>query len=166
MYRIKINDKKSVEVDLDGGAISVDGIKLEIDIHSEGQEFANIILNNKSYNVSLVDIDRVDKTCAVKVNGRLYNLQVQDKFDQLLQQMGLDTNNKIKVAELNAPMPGLVLSLNVKELDTVAKGDSLLILEAMKMENVLKSPRDGVIKKIFVKQGNKVEKNQPLLSFE
>ena len=166
MYRIKINDKRSVEVDLDGGAISVDGTKLEIDIHAEGQEFANVILDNKSYNVSLVDIDRVEKTCAVKVNGRLYKLQVQDKFDQLLQQMGLDTNNKTKVAELKAPMPGLVLSLNVKELDTVAKGDSLLILEAMKMENVLKSPRDGIIKKILVRQGDKVEKNQSLLSFE
>ena len=62
-------------------------------------------------------------------------------------------------------MPGLVLSVLVTEGDEVKKGDNLLVLEAMKMENMIKSPTDGIIKKIEIKQGNKVEKNELLISF-
>ena len=71
-----------------------------------------------------------------------------------------------KVSDLKAPMPGLVLSIDVEVGKEVKKGDALLILEAMKMENVIKSPTDGVIKSIAVKTSQAVEKNQLLLNFE
>jgi biotin carboxyl carrier protein len=70
-----------------------------------------------------------------------------------------------KILQIKAPMPGLVLSVLVTEGDEVKKGDNLLVLEAMKMENMIKSPTDGIIKKIEIKQGNKVEKNELLISF-
>jgi len=63
-------------------------------------------------------------------------------------------------------MPGLVRQVYVKEGDLITKGDSLIILEAMKMENVLKSPLDGIVSELFVKPGESVEKNQILLSFK
>jgi biotin carboxyl carrier protein len=63
-------------------------------------------------------------------------------------------------------MPGLVLDVRVKEGDEVKKGDPLLVLEAMKMENILKSPAHAKIKKINVNKGQAVEKNQVLVSFE
>ena len=62
-------------------------------------------------------------------------------------------------------MPGLIIDLKVKTGDTVKAGDSLLILEAMKMENMLKSPGDGVVKNVKVKKGDAVEKNQVLIEF-
>jgi len=62
-------------------------------------------------------------------------------------------------------MPGLILGISVTIGDTVSKGDTLLILEAMKMENSIKSPTDGVIKNIAVKKGETVEKNQVILNF-
>ena len=62
-------------------------------------------------------------------------------------------------------MPGLVLGISINAGEKVTKGDTLLILEAMKMENVIKSPTDGVIKSIAVKKGETVEKNQVILNF-
>lgn len=68
--------------------------------------------------------------------------------------------------ELTAPMPGQVRAVNVGEGDTVTKGQTLLLLEAMKMEIKVQAPGDGVIKKLFVKQGQTVEREQPLVEIE
>jgi len=62
-------------------------------------------------------------------------------------------------------MPGLIIDLKIKAGDTVKSGDQLLILEAMKMENIIKSPGDGIVKFIKVKKGDSVEKGQVLLEF-
>ena len=62
-------------------------------------------------------------------------------------------------------MPGLVLDIRVVEGDAVKKGDPILVLEAMKMENIIKSPTDGIVKKINVKKGVAVEKSQVLIHF-
>ena len=87
-------------------------------------------------------------------------------MDLLLESMGLDQVKSKKINEIKAPMPGLVLRSIVAVGDTVAKGDSLLVLEAMKMENVIKSPGEGTIAKILVEKGQAVEKNQVLLIFQ
>jgi biotin carboxyl carrier protein len=80
--------------------------------------------------------------------------------------MGLSTNITFQIKEIKAPMPGLVLDLEVEPGQTVSQGDVLLILEAMKMENVLKSPGDGIVKSIAVKKGDAVEKGQILIEME
>jgi biotin carboxyl carrier protein len=76
-------------------------------------------------------------------------------------------NNTInsQIKEVKAPMPGLIFEIKVQEGDEVKKGDTLVILEAMKMENILKSPGDGIIKEIRIKKGDSVEKNQVLIQF-
>jgi biotin carboxyl carrier protein len=70
-----------------------------------------------------------------------------------------------KVSDIKAPMPGLIVAIKVEEGQTVAKGDPIMILEAMKMENILKSPGDGVVKAIKVKLRDNVEKGQVLIQF-
>ena len=69
-------------------------------------------------------------------------------------------------SELVAPMPGLVRSVNVVEAETVKKGQTLLVLEAMKMEIRIQAPKDGVVKKLLVKQGQTVEREQVLIEIE
>jgi len=88
---------------------------------------------------------------------------LKDKYDELLQQLGMDKMFAQKVNDLKAPMPGLVLDILVSEGQAIQKGDSLLILEAMKMENNLKATNDAVVKKIKVLKGDKVEKNTVLI---
>lgn len=166
MFKIKVNNKNVFDIDIAEQQLSLDGTKIQLDIRELNNGFWSVIYNNKSHNVELVEIDKIEKNCKIKVNGHLYHLNVEDKYDQLLQQLGMDNLAITKVAEVKAPMPGLVLALKVKENDEVLKGDSLLILEAMKMENILKSPIDGIIKKIVVEEGNKVEKNQVLVIFK
>lgn len=125
----------------------------------------HIIKDNKSYSAELVEADYKAKTFTLKINGNLHILSVKDRFDLLLDQMGMSNVNASKLNEIKAPMPGLILDIKVQPGDTVQKGDPILILEAMKMENILKSPGDGVVKAIKVNVKDNVEKGQVLLEF-
>jgi biotin carboxyl carrier protein len=69
-------------------------------------------------------------------------------------------------SDLTAPMPGLVRSVNVVEGETVTKGQTLMVLEAMKMEIRIQAKNDGVVKRLFVKQGQTVEREQVLIEIE
>jgi len=69
-------------------------------------------------------------------------------------------------AGLVAPMPGLVRSVNIAEGEAVMKSQTLLVLEAMKMEIRIQAPRDGIVKKLLVKQGQTVEREQVLIEIE
>lgn len=106
-----------------------------------------------------------DKKLFVKINNSPYTLDIKDKYDELLHNLGLDNLASKKVNDIKAPMPGMVLNILVAEGQEVKKGDALIVLEAMKMENILKSPTDGTIKKIAIKKGVAVEKNQILIQF-
>ena len=78
----------------------------------------------------------------------------------------MESMTKVEIKELKSPMPGLVIKIDIKPGDSVAKGDPLMILEAMKMENQIKSKGDGVIAEILVNEGQAVEKNELLIRFE
>jgi biotin carboxyl carrier protein len=166
MLKVKVNNKKEHMVVFDtttGGTINE--VPFQWDILEVKNGSFHIIKNSKSYTVEVVKADYSEKSFLVSVNGHKYQLQVKDKFDELLKSLGLDSLNSSKVNEIKAPMPGLVLDVRVSEGHTVQKGDPIIVLEAMKMENIIKSPTDGVIKKINVKKGIAVEKNQVLINF-
>jgi len=126
----------------------------------------NVIQGNKSYNAEVVAADKEAKEFTIKVNNHDYQLKVEDRFDLLLHQLGMDNMANAGFTELKAPMPGLVLKLAVEAGQEIKKDDPLVVLEAMKMENVLKSPADAVVKGIAVEVGQAVEKNQLLIEFE
>ncbi len=125
----------------------------------------HIIDNNRSYTARLVRTDWENKTIVLRINGQDYEVLLKDKMDLLLESMGIGTKNTTKADVLKAQMPGLILSIPVAVGDTVVKGQTLLILEAMKMENVLTAPHDGLIQSIEVTKGQAVEKNAVLIKF-
>jgi biotin carboxyl carrier protein len=84
----------------------------------------------------------------------------------MIEKMGLNTLHSKKLSVMEAPMPGLVTSIKVAPGDHVTKGTTLLILEAMKMENVIAAPHEATIKEIKVKVGQAVERGFPLVEFE
>ena len=87
-------------------------------------------------------------------------------MEKLLKDLGMASQLTKKLEVLKAPMPGLIHKISVSAGDTVQKGEPLLILEAMKMENLIKSPGDGTIKEVVAAVGNSVEKNAVLIRFE
>jgi biotin carboxyl carrier protein len=125
----------------------------------------HIIYNNKSYRAEIVKSDVATKTFVIKVNGVVQTVALKDKFDLLLEKMGMTSANTSKINNIKAPMPGLIIDLKIKPGDTVNAGDALLILEAMKMENVLKAPGPGTVKSLRIKKGDSVEKGQILIEF-
>ena len=166
MLEVSVNNKHKyvVEKNADDSMI-VNGDVIQADISETSASGWHIINNLQSYNVELIDLDHVLKTAQIRVNNNIYTVSAKDRFDLLLDEMGLSNINSAKISDLKAPMPGLVLRIFVKEGDSVNKGDNLMILEAMKMENIIKAPADAVVKTVKIQPGDKVEKAQILLLF-
>tara|TARA_R110000868_G_scaffold164888_1_gene397843 strand:- start:488 stop:1018 length:531 start_codon:yes stop_codon:yes gene_type:complete len=165
--KVEIENGNSYSIDqLTGSSAEMNGLSVNWDqIEVKSGKF-HILRNRKSYSVEVVGADESKKTFDLKVNNNIYTAKVEDRFDLLLQQLGMDNLTSNVAKELKAPMPGLVLKIEVKVGQSVKEGEALVVLEAMKMENVLKSPADVVVKSITVTEGNAVEKNQVLIEFE
>ncbi|HTK18576.1 MAG TPA: biotin/lipoyl-containing protein [Mucilaginibacter sp.] len=166
MYKLKINDKTEYKVEKGRDKLLINDKEINADIQQLNEVSYHIINDLKSYNVEVVSFDKAAKSAQIKVNGNLYTVTAQDQFDILLDQLGMSAMNANKVSDIKAPMPGLVLKLLVTEGAEVKKGDNLFVLEAMKMENIIKSPADVTVKSVKIKPGDKVEKGQVLLLFQ
>jgi acetyl/propionyl-CoA carboxylase alpha subunit len=165
MYKVKVG-KKELFVAIEGQVKKIDNQPFNADIIGVNKDIYHILNNNKSHVAEIIEANREEKTFLIKVNNHEYSISIKDQYDELLHEMGFDAAQAKKGGDIKAPMPGLVLSVNVAPGQQIKTGDPLVILEAMKMENVLKANRDGVVKKIFVLKGDKVEKNQVMVSFE
>lgn len=138
----------------------------EIDIHPLGEGRFHILKNNKSFNAEVVSTDFANKKLSILINGNPYEVKISDEYDALVKQLGLTVSSGQKVKEIKAPMPGLVLDVMAAVGQEVVKGDALLILEAMKMENVIKAQGDGVVKEVSVGKGETVDKGAILVEME
>jgi len=166
MFKIKVNSKFDHEVELKSNTLTLDGSEFLADTVKLDANNYHILHEQKSYNVEIVSLDITEKIATIKVNGNIYQLKAKDQFDALLEQLGMANLNSNKISDIKAPMPGLVLKVLVSEGDEVKKGDNLFVLEAMKMENIIKAPADAVIKTIKIQPTDKVEKGQLLILFK
>ena len=164
MYSAHVNGQVFEIISSDNGFI-VNGKAVHWDMASIQDGYFHILLDNRSYRAEVVEMDSQRKRFVMKINGTLYPVTLKDKFDLLLEKMGMNANAGARVNHVRAPMPGLIIQLKVKDGDTVKAGDTLLILEAMKMENIIKAPGDATVKSVKVKMGDGVEKNQVLIEF-
>ncbi|MGM9847186.1 MAG: biotin/lipoyl-containing protein [Muribaculaceae bacterium] len=136
-------------------------------------------INGNTYNVSIGDID--DNVAQVEVNGVPYKVELEKA--QAVKVVSAprpsaaprtESGNKViskpsvsgGANSVKAPLPGVVLSVQVKEGDTVKAADTVIVLEAMKMENAIHAGRDGKIKTINVKQGDSVLQDDVLIVIE
>lgn len=126
----------------------------------------SILYKNKSYRAECTALDKTLKTALIEVNGRQYRVEIKEPIDRLLKEMGLNERVNRKINQIKAPMPGMVLKIMVEPGQQLQKDDPLLVLEAMKMENIFKTPEAAIVKEIKVKEQTAVEKGQVLIIME
>ena len=159
MKYVTIIDDQNYEIEIDNdGAILVNGELRDVDFLNLGGSLYSIITENKSLE-AVIDDD--EGKIAVMMGGQLFETQVLDERAMLLVQRrgGL----KITSGEVNAPMPGLIVIVTVEVGQTLAQGDTVVILESMKMQNELKTPVAGVVTAIHVEASQAVDKGDILV---
>jgi biotin carboxyl carrier protein len=162
---MKVNLNKSTEYTLqrEGNQLLLNDQPAAYDLKEIKPGSYHLLYKGQSFEIEVLQSSIVEKKHQFTINGKKVEAELSDKFDALLKELGMDAGSAQKVGDLKAPMPGLVVDIPVKEGDVVKKGDTLVILEAMKMENALKAVGDAVVKKINVKKGQAVEKNTLLV---
>ena len=126
----------------------------------------HILTDKVSYQATIPKVGKNPKTGTVHINSKRFQFEIKDQYDQLVDSMGLNVVNTVKLKNIIAPMPGLILDIMVSVGDEVNEGDSILILEAMKMENVIKADGSGIVTSISNKIGETVEKGQLIIEIE
>jgi len=126
----------------------------------------HILDHNKAIEAVLIHKDFDTKNYTLQINSNIYQVRIDNSLDQLIKELGFSVGSSKKLNDIKAPMPGIIIGIEVKEGDKIKEGDTLLILEAMKMENAILSSRDATVKSILVKNGDTVEKNKLLIELE
>jgi biotin carboxyl carrier protein len=158
MYKIKVNATDTFELSIDA-LETLDSVETSLDRY-------HILQDTTSIKAKVLNSDFNLKAYKIKVNNNIYNVNIHDMLDQQIEALGFEIGATKQINDIKAPMPGLILEITVKVGDSVKENDTLLILEAMKMENVIHSPREGIIKSIEVKERETVDKNELLIECE
>jgi acetyl/propionyl-CoA carboxylase alpha subunit len=147
---------------LDERHVSLDGTIYEVDFESVSEQpVYSLLLDGKSYEAYVYP---GDEGWQVLLHGTQYLVKVEDEREKRLRAAAGGRVAERGEFHLRAPMPGLVVAVLVNEGQQVEKGDVLVILESMKMQNELKAPRAGTVARLRVKPGDSVEQKQTLLS--
>ncbi len=164
MFSVIIQDS-TYSVEKNAGETRVNEQIITWDLKWIGDRKIHLIQGSRSLEAELLAVDLEAKTLQIRLGHKTTTILLKDRFDLLLAEMGMNAAGSGSLKEIKAPMPGLILDLKVAPGDVVKKGDVVLILEAMKMENSIKSPGDGVVKEVKVSLKQSVEKNQVLIQF-
>ncbi|MBK9212453.1 MAG: biotin/lipoyl-binding protein [Saprospiraceae bacterium] len=122
----------------------------------------HILENGVSRLIEVVEEDFANKRLILRMQGKTFPIHISDQYDELISIVAKSQSGGNKDLNIKAPMPGIVVKIMVEKDAVVEKGDTLLIIEAMKMENAIKSPIAGSVKEINVLSGQKIEKGQVL----
>ena len=148
----------------------VDGLEIEsrsgADILWKSRDFFELIYKGQSFKGEIVKRDIENKKLTLKLNHRVFEIQKKFELDALIAKLGLDKVKVKQLKELESPMPGRILSVQVKAGDHVKVGDPILSLEAMKMENILRAERKGTVSKINAAPGDSLAVDEVIMEFE
>ena len=157
-YRVQVDNNE--EISIDSSQTS------NLDYVQTSPYRYHFLIETQGYNVEVLTLNPIAKSLVLIVNGRRHSVIIRDEMDLLLDRLGFSKEINRFVDKLESPMTGLVLSVDVETGEEVNEGDRLIILEAMKMENIIKSPVTGIIKEILVTTGQNIDKGQVLIRFE
>ena len=126
----------------------------------------HVLDKNSAFDVEIIHSNFLNKTITLSINGNIYDVKLEDEYDQQIKKMGLLAVTTQKLNEVKAPMPGLIVDVLVEVGQEVIEGTPLLVLSAMKMENVILAQGEGVIKSVEVKKDDAVEKGKLIIEME
>ena len=126
----------------------------------------HLLHKQKSFRATVIESDFNDKTYKIRINSNTYEVKIKTLLDDLIKTIGYTTGSAKIINSISAPMPGIIIGVNIKKDQKVKEGDTLLILEAMKMENAILCPKDAAIKEVLVSTGETVDKNKLLITFD
>ncbi len=163
-YFAKVSAK---EIQIEIGE-SDNGLFLIVNGKSRHTEFARVgsdnlfslIVENRSHQLFF---EETDNGHWVSVDGHKFLVELEDEKTRLIRRLIKSDDKPQGLTEIKAPMPGLIINLFVKENQPVKKGDGLVIIEAMKMENEIQANVDGTVKKILVNEGDSIDKGAVLI---
>jgi len=163
-YYAKLSDKEHViEIDNNEAGISVflDGNHQRVELQRIGESnLYSLIADNKSHQLF---IEKKQDGYLISINGHKYRVTIEDEKSRLLRSLIKTDAAQHGPIEVKSPMPGLIVRINVAEGQEIQKDDSLVIIEAMKMENEIRANSNGVVKKLLIKEGDSVDKGAALM---
>ncbi|MEI6790107.1 MAG: acetyl-CoA carboxylase biotin carboxyl carrier protein subunit [Myxococcaceae bacterium] len=171
----KIDDQDyAVQVELISGQenlylIKIDDREYRVDAHMMLSEIVTTIIDGKSYDIDIEQqniSDPLDGRLGVRVRGRVVYLEMLEERRQKMKDASMARFSESGLVRICSPMPGKVLRNLVSPGDLVTEGQGLAVVEAMKMENELKSPKNAQVKDVFFKPGDSVEGGALLLTIE
>ena len=157
-FQVSVDDQFQFEIEPDAAQ--------QLDIVPDGEQAFHLLENGRAFHIKLLEADYANRRYTFQVDGIKHTVRISDYYERRVKKLGLTVGGTQKINSIKAPMPGLVLSVLVQPGQTVQKDDPLLILEAMKMENVIKADGEGVVKTIAVEKSQSVDKAQLLIEFE
>lgn len=156
---------RQFEIRRQADACLLDALGLRGRVERVGDRHWRLHIGGQSTDAWLLGVDEDAGRLRLRVGSKTVSLRVDSQQRRYLRQIGVDATAQRKAADLKAPMPGLVKAVLVEAGQAVKAGDSLLVLEAMKMENVLKAAADGVVGQVAAVAGQAVEKGALLVKF-
>ncbi len=161
-YHVTIRSRTYV-VDVEGGSVTVDGERLEAHaVAIPGTPLVHLLLGKDSWTVACQHLE--GGRWALGAAGERLEVEVQDDRSKQIEALTGQGRKPAAGGMVKAPMPGLVVRVEVERGQAVAAGDGLVVVEAMKMENELRATHKGIVEQIHVKAGDRVEKGAPLVS--
>lgn len=164
-YNVIIDDKENQIIIIDEMTVSVNGKTLNYELNEIENKKYLLKIDNQFFDV--IHLNKEDFNHTILVNNSTINLSIRTALEAKAYKLlsSAESNGEKKI-NVKSPMPGLVLKILKSTGEKISKGETVLILEAMKMENEIKSPIDGIISDFFIEQGKPIEKNKNLFSIK
>jgi len=154
-YHLTVNDR--TEFELNGDDLA------GLDVIETAAGKFHLIFQDQNYQIEVDEIKIEKGQIHLRINGSIHHVTLETPLQRKIKALGINEMNAGDGETIQAPMPGKVLSVLIQEGEKVVADQDLIILEAMKMENVIKSTQEGVVDKIYVSDDDTVNKNQTLL---
>lgn len=157
-FQVSVEDQYRFE-------IQPDAVK-NLDVIANGTNAFHVLEEGRSFHIKLLESDFARRRYTLQVDGIVYTAHISDYYERLIKKLGLSIGGHQKMNMAKAPMPGLVIDILVEPGQSIQKDEPMIILEAMKMENIIKAEGDGVVKTINAQKGQSVDKGHILIEFE